>query len=364
MTRFAIDDCRLPTAWRGRRTPGRVRKCLLALLALAVGAAFAGQPQDPPQQQQTPQQPDATRSLSAPAATRAAAGSRLRPGVPDVRGVLFRVTAPKAAVRGRRAGSDAPRAGVGYLFGTIHFGTPEEQGIDYGKLGKLIEGVTVFANEADADARWDPAFNALMYLSPQTPLSSLIDAEGMAQARQLLPEVKEADLQRMKPWTVLTLLEARGEGTTYASLDTRMQKMARAAGKRLVHLESVEDQLRALDCVPTREQAQVLAERLRRPWFLQADSAEAMAAYRGRDLGAWLANVDRMDGLDDAAKAIEQRSRLCLLENRNTRWIEQIEALYRGEPTLIAVGALHLAGPNGLIARLRKDGFTVEEVPF
>ena len=103
---------------------------------------------------------------------------------------------------------------------------------------------------------------------------------------------------------------------------------------------------------------------MNKPLYLQMDSAESMASYRARDLGVWLADVDRMEGLSDAAKQIEQRSRLCLLEDRNAKWIATIESLYREAPTLVAVGALHLMGQNGLIARLRHDGFRVEVVPM
>ncbi|WP_297832181.1 TraB/GumN family protein [Thermomonas sp.] len=279
----------------------------------------------------------------------------LHPEAESDRGVLFRITAPK------QDGS-APR--IGYLFGTIHFGTPEEQDVDYATLGRLLDGVAVFVNEADVDTQWDTRLDGYRWLPARTSLDRLVGADAMAKARELLPDVQVRDLQRMRPWMVLALLEARGEQGGDDNVDIRLQRIAGGMGKRLVHLESLEDQLRALDCVPTGQQAQVLAERLQKPMFLKLDSAEAMAAYRARDLDAWLTDVDRMDGLSDAAKQIERRSRLCLLEDRNARWIDAIEDLYRRQSALVAVGALHLAGPDGLIARLRRDGFKVEVIPL
>jgi uncharacterized protein YbaP (TraB family) len=71
-----------------------------------------------------------------------------------------------------------------------------------------------------------------------------------------------------------------------------------------------------------------------------------------------------MDGLDGSAKAIEQRARLCLLEDRNARWIGPLETAFQDGASFVAVGAIHLVGPQGLIARLRGDGYRIEAVPF
>ena len=82
------------------------------------------------------------------------------------------------------------------------------------------------------------------------------------------------------------------------------------------------------------------------------------------NLEAWLASIDRMEGLDEDARAIEQRSRRCLLEDRNARWIGQLETLFQDGPCLVAVGAVHLVGPEGLLAALRRDGYKVEAMPL
>lgn len=366
---------------RRRGTGGRVLALLLAVISTAAfaqqavqdttrslhegtaaqAARIVSQPeasQNPaPGTQTQPQaEQDATRGVPAGVATQAAIDA-LHPEAVANRGVLYRVTAPTQ--------SQSPPAGqVGYLFGTIHFGTPEEQGVDYGKLSQLLGSVQVYANEADVDSRWDARLDGYRWLPAQTTLAGLLGTDAMAKAHELLPDVAVRDLQRMRPWMVLALLEARGERGSQDNADIRLQRIASGMGKQLQHLEALEDQLRALDCVPPNLHAQVLSERLQKPHFLELDSALAMAAYRARNLDVWLADVDHMDGLSDAAKRVEQRSRLCLLEDRNARWIGQIEALYRREPALVAVGALHLPGPNGLVARLRRDGFKVEEVPF
>lgn len=251
-----------------------------------------------------------------------------------------------------------------YLLGTIHFGTPEEQGIDYAILEKALADVDTFVNEANLDEAWSADYDDYRWLPVTQPLSTMLSKDSYAMARSLLPNVRSQDLLRMKPWSVLALLEARGETGGDTTMDARLQRIASSTGKRLVHLETLQQQLQALDCVPATEQASVLDERLRAPWILRDESAAAMGYYRSRNLDAWLADIDHMYGLSYAGRAIEQRSRHCLLEARNARWVGQLETLFQDGPSFVAVGAVHLVGAEGLLAILRRDGYRIEEVPL
>lgn len=332
-----------------------------------------------PPVQATPATADA--APASPGDPVATAGTPVADG-PRLRGVMFRVTPPVPALlpaeieqpgvmsSGATATQPVPPAAVlpapraSYLLGTIHFGTPEEQGIDYARIEKLMGEVETFVNEADLDQAWKPEYDGYRWLPVETPLADMIGDDAITLANALLPQVRPQDLQRMKPWSVLALLEARGESGGEATMDARLQRMASGAGKRLAHLETLEQQLQALDCVPAMEHSVVLAERLRASWMLRIESAEAMAFYRSRNLDAWLASIDEMEGLGEQARVIEQRSRHCLLEARNARWIGQLETLFQDGPCLVAVGAIHLVGPDGLLAALRRDGYTIEAVPL
>jgi uncharacterized protein YbaP (TraB family) len=48
--------------------------------------------------------------------------------------------------------------------------------------------------------------------------------------------------------------------------------------------------------------------------------------------------------------------------DRNERMTNRIAEFIKKQPTFIAIGALHLPGDIGVIARLRKKGFTVVPV--
>ena len=97
---------------------------------------------------------------------------------------------------------------------------------------------------------------------------------------------------------------------------------------------------------------------------LRVESAQAMAYYRARMLEPWLADIDRMEGLGEQARSVEQRTRRCLLEDRNARWLGQLQSLFQDGPSFVAVGAVHLVGPDGLLAALRRNGYRVEAMPL
>lgn len=356
--------------------PSAERRGVSAQAARDAVSAQVEQASPTPPVQAPPVETAAAADASLPAAARVV-------DLPRLRGVMFRITPPApallpaeidqstAAATGDTAAAaqaaPAPAASPArpsYVLGTIHFGTPEEQGIDYAQIETLMGETDTFVNEANLDEAWKPEYDGYRWLPVETPLAGMIGKDALAQASALLPQVRPQDLQRMKPWSVLALLEARGESGGDATMDARLQRMASGAGKRMAHLETLEQQLQALDCVPASEHSMVLAERLRGSWILRIESAEAMAAYRGRNLDAWLASIDEMEGLGEQAKAIEQRSRRCLLEERNARWIGQLETLFQDGPCLVAVGAVHLVGADGLLAALRRDGYTIEAVPL
>jgi uncharacterized protein YbaP (TraB family) len=52
-----------------------------------------------------------------------------------------------------------------------------------------------------------------------------------------------------------------------------------------------------------------------------------------------------------------------LLVERNNNWMPRIKKLLQHpEPKLILVGALHLAGPDGLLAILAGNGYQLEQL--
>lgn len=294
------------------------------------------------------------------------------------RGILFRIippapvqAEPALAAAETVAGIDTPGAPAmatevrpSYLMATIHFGSPAEQGVDYATIEPYVREAAVFVNESDGAEAWQPDYDQYRWLAPETPLSGMIGREEFGVLRTLLPKTDDNTLERSKPWAILALLEARGERAGDDGMDARLEAMATGLGLHVVHLETLQAQLQALDCVPSDEQALVLKDRIRMPWILRIESAQALLHYRTRNLAGWLADIDRMEGLSERGRGIEHRARQCLIEQRNAAWIARLRKQLTQGGRFIAVGAIHLPGENGLIAALRREGYTVEALPL
>jgi uncharacterized protein YbaP (TraB family) len=275
------------------------------------------------------------------------------------RGVLFRIRSPQ------------PGAVDSLLFGTIHIGTPAELGLDRQRIRDAVDARHTLVNEVNGDTPWQTRYDRYRFLAPDQSLAQLIGGTEFIELGTLLPEYAGTQLNRFKPWVAMTLLEegqdapvASAAGASQHSIDSVVEDFARSRGLQLVHLETLEDQLAALDCTSPAEYAQVLQQRLSDPAELRAETERSLAFYRAGDLPGWLADIDAMKGLDAKARTAERHARSCLIEQRNARWIEELEPLLLRGGCFVAVGAIHLAGSEGLLAGLAARGFSVSAQPW
>jgi hypothetical protein len=83
-------------------------------------------------------------------------------------------------------------------------------------------------------------------------------------------------------------------------------------------------------------------------------------AYLERDLEA-LVEISEQE-MASSDKALQERFMQALVEERNRRMAERLLPLLEKGGIFAAVGALHLAGEEGIIALLRKQGMGVTPV--
>lgn len=75
------------------------------------------------------------------------------------------------------------------------------------------------------------------------------------------------------------------------------------------------------------------------------------------------ADINRMyNFMNESVNEMYVQHKDIMLDNRNKNWIPIIEKVAKETPTFFGVGAAHLAGENGVIKLLRKQGYKVEAV--
>jgi uncharacterized protein YbaP (TraB family) len=170
-------------------------------------------------------------------------------------------------------------------------------------------------------------------------------------------------LEHSEPWAVnlglvLGITQAMGFRPELG-LDRKLMARAQDAGKPAVGLETVEDQMKAMDAVPYAEQAQGLEEFLDDPQKSIREMGDMHAWWRAGDA----AKLDAEMRAEMARKTPESY-RLLDVE-RNQAWLPQVEKRLsdsKKDNTLVVVGALHLLGGDGLVEQLRARGYTVERM--
>lgn len=257
-------------------------------------------------------------------------------------------------------------SGTVYLFGTIHVGRPEFYPLDAKVNDAFAASSTLYleVNLSDASLLTDASAMATYpegtsldrKISPS--LKSKLDA---ALDRYRLP--KEA-ASRMKPWMLgqtLLLMEAtrRGYDPAYSS---EMHLLGLAAGQRkeVRGLETLAEQFAIFDGMPESAQVKFLediVDALDSP-SMAKDLDALVSAWSHGDAGELEEELSR-ERAEETAFAREVLPRL--VDDRNRTMAVRIADLARsGKTTFVAVGALHLVGPRGVVALLRERGMVVK----
>ena len=139
--------------------------------------------------------------------------------------------------------------------------------------------------------------------------------------------------------------------------------------KRATYLDSIRYSL-----INLQQQANALCAMLRAPDSISIYSNMVEKLYKEKKLSSILAidsvnkqsikflRSDKMDGKKQNTADFLEIFYTILGPVRNEKWMDTLLPMIKEESSLIAVGAMHLVGKNGLINKLRKLGYTVEPV--
>jgi len=139
-------------------------------------------------------------------------------------------------------------------------------------------------------------------------------------------------------------------------IDTAVQNIAMENNKPVLGLETVNDQINALFGSSLRRQAEVLLCHLKNQDYYIPHSKSAIEAYNQSDLNKLYEMA--MSGDEPCQSSQEEMDKLN--KNRNDNWMKILPGMMKEKSSFIAVGALHLAGEEGLLNQLEKLDYKVE----
>ena len=261
-----------------------------------------------------------------------------------------------------------------FLFGTMHMTDARVTTLPTAAQKAYAGADTIIIETTDAldKAKMMAAMAAepgLMMFTDNTTLSSLLSPEDAAVLNKGLDArgIPPLTVAKMKPWILSAMValpacEVARQAAGAPVLDVKLASDAKASGKDVEGLETAVDQLRAMASLPLSYHMKGLVETLKLGDRVNDVNETMIVLYQRGEVGMFwpLFRTVLPDAADDQAgyAAFEQT----MITSRNKVMVEHAKPILAKGNAFMAVGALHLPGPDGLVEDFRKAGYTVTAV--
>lgn len=277
--------------------------------------------------------------------------------------ILVPFTCP-AQLLWRVSRSDLP--GDSFVFGTNHIVEVEfcDSVSGFGRVLSNVEQVyfeTVLSDSPVAESRYSifmPAGQSLNALYEEREMSLILDyIADITGVQYTIVNFTPSGLQRFVLERVINMAFPGRDLMEKEGMDLSLQKRVVAMGLPLRGFETLDYQMQLLYGKSLEEQAADLLEWIQspasRPDSLVSNQRSLFAAYKEEDIAA----IEKLLFREQLTPFSRE-----LLVVRNNNWLPIMIEAMKSKSTLFAVGAGHLVGDSGLVALLRKNGYTVTPV--
>ena len=288
----------------------------------------------------------------------------------------------RAKARGTKNGSgllwkiEKPGIAPSWLFGTMHVTDPrvtrlpEAARAAFDAAGTVVIETVEILDPDKAQAALITRPELTMFTDGKSLTSFLSEDETrLIDAELSRRGIPLALVSKMKPWMIAGLIalpacETARKAHGVEFLDIQIASNARDAGKQLLGLESIGEQMAAMADLPMEFHVKGLVETIRLADLMPDIMATMTDLYLKGEIAQIMpvilaagpqATEDDISGYASFEERIV-RMRNHVMAERSAPILEQGNAF-------IAIGALHLPGEEGVVALLENAGYTVTSVP-
>lgn len=268
-----------------------------------------------------------------------------------------------------------------YLVGTVHIG---KQGstlpADFQyvlKQSRQLVLETQIADEEYAKAHPEEVVKMLQMMVHNKSLNETLGGKTTMIVRRIFREsaIPEfADLMgnpqsqySLAPWAIWFHLGYTSTPPDYSTdygVESLLLKQARTRKLPVLGLEDIEP-LEMMRTIPDDVAVRNIEYLIVRQDQMKQEQMELFQAYEQRDgdkLEELASDEESVSLVDPRDHEFMKRLNQQILGQRNRNWMPKLQQYLAQKPTLVAVGAAHLFGKDGLVTLLRERGYTVE--PF
>ena len=256
-----------------------------------------------------------------------------------------------------------------YLLGSLHLLKKSDYPLSTDVDAALRDAKTVIF-ELDMDDMMKPENLAKMQQSfafeDGRKLGDVLPAQTLAKLEAVFAKTGTpmSAVEGIEPWAlnlqlVLGVVMAMGFDPL-AGVDQHLTQEAKKAGKSLMALETLQDQIDMFEAQSEAEQIRGLERFLDNP-------KETVQLMRTMHASWKTGDVEGLDrGLRGMMAAESPESYRVMNVVRNDQWMPKLQARLdahgKGDDSLAVVGAMHLLGADGVVEKLRAKGYRVERV--
>ena len=254
----------------------------------------------------------------------------------------------------------AANGATSYLLGSVHSEDARiKQRLD--KLAPVFSSARCVIVETVLNGQSDQQLAAALRLPVGQTLDKILGPAWFGRAMTALAPLgfSAEQVNQFKPWAVMMILSMPTPGTGFF-MDKEIMADATRRGQSLIGLEAAQEQVDVFDTLPLADQIVLLQETIASypdfPRLLES----VLKAYLADDL----AELQRLN--DESAGDIDprllQEINRRLLSVRNQRMAERLQVELQRGGCVAVVGALHLAGNQGLLSLLQSRGYRLRSV--
>lgn len=221
--------------------------------------------------------------------------------------------------------------------------------------------------ETDISAAMDLGFQMksmkiVMFQDDRT-LSTVVSDKNYKALSELL-ETKGLPISMFEKFTpagvslTLAALEMQKMGMAETlGVDKHFYDRAQSDSKKAHFLETTDEQLSFIESMNSLDPDKIIESAIEENLDFQAKMDSILQAWKNGDLDAL-----EETGIDEMQSEFPKLYQVLLVQ-RNNAWIKEINRFIESpEVEFILVGALHMAGDDGLLVQLKSQGFKVEQL--
>jgi uncharacterized protein YbaP (TraB family) len=253
-----------------------------------------------------------------------------------------------------------------YIFGTIHMICADDALLS-DNMKTVIKSVDEIYLEVDMDDMMQMfSLMGKMKMNDGATLRGLLSEADYELVKEYFTEkgsmLPFSMLETFKPLLATSLIaQNSGQCETMSAMETVIMGAAKDSKKEIKGLESMAYQAGILDSIPYKVQAELLVQSIKSESAVEngteiaSETNKLFDAYKSQ-------NLEVLENLMIKSEAGLSEYMDLLLFKRNHNWIAKMKEILPAKSVLIAVGAGHLPGDEGVLNLLKKEGYTVEPI--